>query len=125
MGGLMITDKSVDDASLINIKTYDFSKLYVYGDDVYCNQNTKSGGIFYKYKYKSAVVGGLYNTGTNALLSLLRQNCFGLSPRFIDKGSRKMYRKIRTEISKNVEYFEGFNYNSLYNITKHEAIPSM
>ena len=62
---------------LDQIETYDFSESYIYGDNEYCNIEDMNGNIQYKYKYKSAIIGGLYNTGTNALLTLLGENCFG------------------------------------------------
>ena len=110
---------SADEESelLRNITTYDFSKLFIYGEDTHCISHTQ-------LRYKSAMIGGLYNTGTNALLSLLTQNCFGLSPEKL--GMHVPYhRSMSNRIREQVDAFEGFNYQSLYNITKHEAVPSL
>eukprot|EP01084_Bolivina_argentea_P171917 297828_1 len=114
--------ESFDTPSLkpINVTTYDFSKLFIYGDKQYCNKyTTDRRTISYKYKFKSAMIGGLYNTGTNALLHLLKSNCYGLNH------TRHTDKELTQNISRNVKYFQRFNFKSLYNITKHEAIPSM
>ena len=73
----------------LNISTYDFSKLFIYDDNKYCNNNNKD-------RYRSAVVGGLYNTGTNALLTLLRQNCFGLKTKRMPSKAVRYYKSIFT-----------------------------
>ena len=122
--------EELDEVLTNTISTYKFpKKLFIFGDEQYCNVNHTNGSMEYKYKYKSAMVGGLYNTGTNALLSLLSQNCFGKSkplPQFSGMESLRYYHiNKRRKIRKKVKYFHRFNYVSLYNITKHEAIPAM
>lgn len=113
-------EKMEEEQDTLNISTYDFSKLFIYGEDKYCNNNNNNDN-----SYRSAVVGGLYNTGTNALLTLLKENCFGLMTKKLPSNTLRYYKSIKKEIHAKVKYLNGFSFQSKYNITKHEAIPSI
>ena len=97
-----------------DFENYDFSPITIYGEEEYCNlKNQQKNG----YNFKTGFIMGLYNTGTNVLLELLMQNCWGKNSHpnlYIDNyTTQEFYTKIRPKIAN----FESWRYMSLWNIT--------
>ena len=101
--------------------TFAFARFtYLIGDD-----SNEGALLALRRRLESALVGGLYNTDTNALLNLLRANCFGKTQRFLRGAQRLTYRQMKRSIAAQVRSFEAFHFKSMHNITKHEAIPAL
>eukprot|EP01083_Nonionella_stella_P057164 150183_1 len=60
----------------IDTAPYDLSKLYIYGEEEYCDGN--------KYNLKYMDITGMYDTGTNTFYQVLTKNCWGRETRPID-----------------------------------------
>ena len=109
-----------------NENPYDMSSsISIYGEDKYCDPTQKSK---HGYKYKTAVVIGLYNTGTNSLFELLQQNCWGqgTSKRLIETGSNKYTAmQFNFQIRPRIKHFTRWYFTSFFNISKHQPSPSL
>eukprot|EP01083_Nonionella_stella_P018805 52291_1 len=94
----------------------------MYGEDQYCNPIQKQ---LHNYSYKTAVIMGLYNTGTNVIFDLLSSNCWGLNTRSNFHRHVHSRREFAHTIKPEMQsQFRRFYFKSIWNISKHQSSPS-
>eukprot|EP01083_Nonionella_stella_P256812 879733_1 len=115
----------------IDTAPYDLSKLYIYGEEEYCDRN--------KYKLKYMDITGMYDTGTNTFYQVLTKNCWGRRTRPIDyitaeiprdatsnekkllkQKQKSLYKRTRPKVLANVSTFRNVKWQPLNG--KHNVI---
>lgn len=106
----------------INNNQYITSHIPIYGEDKYCDPISKKS---FGYIYKTAVIMGLYNTGTNALIELLMKNCWGMHTTRWMYSDLYKYEEFKEIILPEIDNFLRWKYTSSFNITKHQPSASL
>eukprot|EP01084_Bolivina_argentea_P072401 131457_1 len=91
------------------------SPIPIYGEEKYCHSD---------YKYKTAVIMGLYDTGTNVALELLMTNCWGKGTGWGFYQPNYTRFQFNVLMKSTVKHFEKWKYYSDYNYSKHQPAPS-